>query len=95
MFGYKIQHYHVVKLVSNKIYREVVVRGGVPYHLGLHLPWLTPMDTMDAALCLIQSILMAREFRGKKIEDCANTREPVNIWKRKQKRIARRSTTEQ
>ena len=68
MFGYKIQHYHVVKLVSKKIYREVVVRGGVPYHLGLHLPWLTPMDTMDAALCLIQSILMAREFRGKKLK---------------------------
>ena len=26
------------------------------------------------ALCLIQIFLMAREFRGKKIEDCANTR---------------------
>ena len=47
------------------------------------------------ALCLIQIFLMAREFRGKKIEDCANTREPVKIWKRKQKRISRRSRTEQ
>ena len=68
----------MVKLVSNKIYREVVVRGGVPYHLGLHQPWLTPIDTMEtsstAALCLIQRFLMAREFREKKVDDCAKIR---------------------
>ena len=45
MFGYKIYYYHMELLVSNNIYREVVMEGGVLSLLGLHLPWLIPMDS--------------------------------------------------